>query len=136
MANIIKYETNKSSSDHFLLLCLHSFNKLVTIYTGKHCFIHLDLDHLGLGCIYLIWDALPFIFQNHNLTHPLRFNSHLTSCFKISLIRAFPGGPVAKTPCSQCRGLGVLTLVRILEPVCCNEDWRSQVPQLRPCAVK
>ena len=27
----------------------------------------------------------------------------------------FPGGPVAKTPCSQCRGPGIQSLVRELE---------------------
>ena len=34
--------------------------------------------------------------------------------------RDFPGGPVAKTPCSQSRGLGVPSLVKELDPTCCN----------------
>ena len=32
----------------------------------------------------------------------------------------FPGGPVAKTPCSQYRGPGVWSLVRKLDPICPN----------------
>ena len=31
-----------------------------------------------------------------------------------------PGGPVAKTPCSQCRGAWVLSLVGELYPTCLN----------------
>ena len=34
--------------------------------------------------------------------------------------RDFPGGPVAKTLHSQCRGPGVRALVRELESTCCN----------------
>ena len=41
----------------------------------------------------------------------------------------FPGGPVAKTLCSQCRGLGVQALVRELDPTCCNQ--RVHTPQLK-----
>ena len=33
----------------------------------------------------------------------------------------FPGSPVAKTLCSQCRGLGS-TLVKELDPTCCHQD--------------
>ena len=32
----------------------------------------------------------------------------------------FPGGPVVKTPCSQCRGPRLIPLVRELEPTCRN----------------
>ena len=32
----------------------------------------------------------------------------------------FPGGPVAKTLCSQSRGPQVQSLVRELDPTCCN----------------
>ena len=32
--------------------------------------------------------------------------------------RDFPGGPVARTPRSQCRGPGVQSLVRELDPTC------------------
>ena len=32
----------------------------------------------------------------------------------------FPGGPVAKTQSSQCRGAWVQSLVRKLDPMCCN----------------
>ena len=32
----------------------------------------------------------------------------------------FPGGPVAKTPCSQCRGARVQSPVRELDPTCHN----------------
>ena len=32
----------------------------------------------------------------------------------------FPGGLVAETPCSQCRGAWVHSLVRELDPTCCN----------------
>ena len=31
-----------------------------------------------------------------------------------------PGGPVAKTPSSQCKGAGVPSLVRELDPACHN----------------
>ena len=36
--------------------------------------------------------------------------------------RDFPGGPVAKTPRSQMQGAQVQSLVRELDPSCCNED--------------
>ena len=32
--------------------------------------------------------------------------------------RDFPGGPLAKTPCSRCRGPQVPSLVRELDPAC------------------
>ena len=55
----------------------------------------------------------------------------------------FPGGPVAKTPCSQCRGPRFNTssgnwILHTATKVatCCNEDRRSSVPQLRPGAAK
>ena len=48
----------------------------------------------------------------------------LPFCLETSQIRIkvqnFPGGPVAKTPCSQCRWLG-LSLVRELDPTCREE---------------
>ena len=34
--------------------------------------------------------------------------------------RDFPGGPVAKAPCSQRRGPGVRPPVREVDPTCCN----------------
>ena len=34
--------------------------------------------------------------------------------------RDFPGGPVVKTPHSQCRGARVRSLVRELDPACRN----------------
>ena len=37
----------------------------------------------------------------------------------------FPGGPVAKTLCSQCRGAWVQSLVRELNPTCCNPVCRN-----------
>ena len=41
----------------------------------------------------------------------------------INVGRDFPGGPVGKTPCSQCRWPGVQSLVGELDPTC--------MPQLR-----
>ena len=41
--------------------------------------------------------------------------------------RDFPGGPVAKTPCSQCRKLQVQSLVRELD---------LAMPQLTPRTVQ
>ena len=41
-------------------------------------------------------------------------------------IRDFPGGPVAKAPCSQCREPGVRSLVREVDPTCCNKTQHSQ----------
>ena len=38
----------------------------------------------------------------------------------------FPGGPVAKTPLSQCRGQGLIP----------GQGIRSHMPQLRPSAAK
>ena len=43
--------------------------------------------------------------------------------FKGYLIRDFPGGPLAKTPCSQCRGLGSIPC----------QGTRPYMPQLRVC---
>ena len=57
----------------------------------------------------------------------------------------FPGGSVAKTPCSQCRGPGLdpawgtrshVMQLKIPHPACCMEEWRSCVMQLRPRATK
>ena len=48
----------------------------------------------------------------------------------------FPSSPEAKTPCSQCRGAWVQSLVRELDLVCHN--WRSCMPQWGwkiPCAA-
>ena len=44
----------------------------------------------------------------------------------MQILRDFPGGPVAKTPCSQCRGLGSTP----------GQGTRSHMLQLRPCADK
>ena len=38
-------------------------------------------------------------------------------------IRDFPHGPVVKTPCSQCRGLGLIP----------SQGTRSYMPQLKRC---
>ena len=38
----------------------------------------------------------------------------------ITHIQDFPGGPVAQTPCSQCRGPEVQSLDREVDPTCCN----------------
>ena len=38
------------------------------------------------------------------------------------IIRDFPGGPVTKIPCSQCRDLGFIP----------DQGTGSQIPQLRP----
>ena len=35
----------------------------------------------------------------------------------------FPGGPVAKTLCSHCGGPWVPTVVRELDPACCNLEF-------------
>ena len=53
----------------------------------------------------------------------------------------FPGGPVARTPCSQCRGPRSHpwwdpTCPIKKDPACCSENWRSCVLQLRPGAAK
>ena len=48
----------------------------------------------------------------------------------------FPSSPEAKTPCSQCRGAWVQSLVRELDLICHN--WRSYMPQWGwkiPCAA-
>ena len=71
---------------------------------------------------------------------------------KFSILR-FPGGPVAKTPHSQCRrpqfdpwsgtrspmlqlGARMPQLKIPRATPCHNRDWRSHVPQLRPGAAK
>ena len=62
----------------------------------------------------------------------------------------FPGDPVAKTPCSQCRGHGFdswsenqipheaakCSHVATEYPACCSEDRRSCMLQLRPSTAK
>ena len=67
---------------------------------------------------------------------PGKLLDHETVCQR-ELFGDFPGGPVAKTPCSQCRGPGVQSLVKELDPMCCNKNRRPPVPQLRfgphPC---
>ena len=44
----------------------------------------------------------------------------------------FPGGPVVNTPHFQCWGSWVRSLVRELDPTCCNYEQRSHVLHLRP----
>ena len=39
---------------------------------------------------------------------------------QLKINRDFPGGPAAKTLHSQCRGPGFKSLVRELDPTCCN----------------
>ena len=39
---------------------------------------------------------------------------------KLKIYGDFPGGPGAKTLCCQCRGPGVQSLVRELDPACHN----------------
>ena len=53
---------------------------------------------------------------------------------KIHIFWDFPGGPVAKTPCSQFRGPKVWSLVRRLDPTCRN--LTVCMPHLRPSAAK
>ena len=53
--------------------------------------------------------------------------------------RYFPGGPVAKTLCLQCRGAILITgqgtgscMLLLKDLTCCSEDQRSHMLQLRP----
>ena len=55
----------------------------------------------------------------------------------------YPGGPVAKTLCLQCRGAILITgqgtgscMLLLKDLTCCSEDQRSCMPQRRPSAVK
>ena len=57
--------------------------------------------------------------------------------------RDFPGGPVAKTLCSQCKGPGFnhwlgswIPQGTTKDPTCCNKDQRSRVTQLRTITAK
>ena len=50
-----------------------------------------------------------------------------------NMFRDFPGDPVANTPYSQCREPGVQSLVRELDPTCCNLVCMLQ---LRSCIAK
>ena len=59
------------------------------------------------------------------------------------LQRDFPGGPVAETPHSQCRGPGFdpwlgneIPHAARRDPTDHSEDWRARVPQLRPSPAK
>ena len=84
------------------------------------------------------WDE---IFENHisdkgliskTYKELIQLNSknnkkHIT--IKNGQERDFSGGPVAKTPCSQCRGLG-------LDSQCEGQGTRSSMLQLRPGAAK
>ena len=40
--------------------------------------------------------------------------------WKFQIFQDFPDGPVAKTLCSQSRDPWVLSLVREIDPTCCN----------------
>ena len=57
-----------------------------------------------------------------------------------SWFRDFSDGPVAKTPCSQCRGPGLYpwsgNQILQLKIQCCNRDGRFCMPQLRPGTAK
>ena len=51
------------------------------------------------------------------------------SCYQKRRERYFSGGPVTKTPCSQCRGPGfnpwpgnLIPCAATKEPACCNYD--------------
>ena len=65
-------------------------------------------------------------------------------CFiQVHKPREFPGGPVAKTPHSQCRGPGInpwlgkyMPHAATKDPACCNKNRRYCVSQLRPGIVK
>ena len=55
--------------------------------------------------------------------------------------RDFPGGPLAKTPCSQCRGPRLDPWPGILYAaakslLATTKDWRSLVPQPKPGTAK
>ena len=43
------------------------------------------------------------------------------------ITKDFPGAPVAKTPCFQCRGPEILSLVKELDPTCHRKAWLSQI---------
>ena len=58
-------------------------------------------------------------------------------------LRGFPGGPVAKTPCSQCRGPefdpwsgNEVPHDATKDPACPKEDWSSCMVKLRPAQPK
>ena len=57
----------------------------------------------------------------------------LTYFFKIVLLRDFPGGLVAKTPCSQQGGLGSIpgqgTRPHMLQLRVCMPQQRSKIPR-------
>ena len=48
------------------------------------------------------------------LSHLLNVSNQITTTGDI------PGGPVAENPCSQCSGAQVQSLVKELDPICCN----------------
>ena len=52
---------------------------------------------------------------------------------RMKLSRDFPGGPVAKTPHSQCRGLGSIPGVGTISHM---PQLRVHMPQLRLSTVK
>ena len=74
-------------------------------------FIHLWMDRLTKRlCLFIQYPGAGFSFKG--LTAHL--GRHRSEC------RDFPGSPVAKTPCSQCRGAWVSSLLRELDPACRN----------------
>jgi len=71
----------------------------------------------------------PIVFTNWEITtgRPQRYCAFSSRQLqkreyqnKVSHMGVFPGGPVAKIPLSQCRGPRDHSLVRELDPLCCN----------------
>ena len=75
-------------------------------------------------------DKVALFFKLDDFVFPLSFTvyillwlylgiSHILE-FMQKCEREFPGGPLAKTPCFQCKGFCVQSLVRELDLICQN----------------
>ena len=124
------------------LLTLKKKKRAACVFVLGVCFSLLPPFHLA--CPFLDTHAQVLASsspRSYNLLSPLRSWPH-GSCFKCSGLvhlqnlktrglwahltlkflkfRDFPGGAVVKTLRSQFKGLGVQSLVRELDPTCCN----------------
>ena len=68
----------------------------------------------------------PNIYQTRDLGQSLSFSGLQSAISKIIINMDFPGGPMAKIPCSQCRGLGLIP----------GQGTRFHMLQVRVCKLQ
>ena len=125
---------------------------LILALSGSSCVTYSKLPDLSvLGC--LISERRITVISSLRVCYEAWNNKYMQSAYdrvwpkmKVKLELAliigtywnFPGGPVAKTPCFQGRGRGLVPSqgtrfhMPQLRVHSCNEDRRAHVPQLMP----